>query len=150
MWLRKQKKKFFVISVVHNITVRIIHNFNFSNPQILSLTLVTFWAWEQFATGGSPLHCPYPLDVSSLLPSTPSVVTTKNVSTEGKICPLLRNTALTFQLPAEKKGYPSFSEITWRAENNFKNPFKRHIDSSEFSSYRRKRLGHLSSFCPGI
>jgi len=42
----------------------------------------------------------------------PQVVKTKNVSTEGKICPLLRTTALTFQLPTEKKGYPSFSEIT--------------------------------------
>jgi len=79
---------------------------------MLSLTLVTFWAREQFAIGGCPLHCPYPLDASSVLPSTPSVVKTKNVSTEGKICPLLRTTALTFQLPTEKKGYPSFSEIT--------------------------------------
>lgn len=42
--MKTEKKIFFVISVVHNITVRIIHNFNSSNPQIASLTLVTFWA----------------------------------------------------------------------------------------------------------
>jgi len=149
LWRCKQKK-FFVILVVHNVTIRIIYNFNSSNPQMLSLTLVTFWAREQFAIGGCPLHCPYPLDASSVLPSTPSVVKTKNVSTEGKICPLLRTTALTFQLPTEKKGYPSFSEITWRAENNSKNPFKSNTDSSKFSSDRRKRIGHLFSFCPGI